>query len=346
MAQTRDRVLIQLLRSLSRPLRPIPTGLRARVRRLPDIRAVLCDVYGTMLVSGAGPVRPAPGSPGELTLPCLQAGNQGGASPPGEPPGNPTAPGQPLSPAARAFQHALGTELGLALDGRAAARGVAALAGAIRRRHAMARRRGLVWPEVRIEVAWRDALAALRNGGASLPRVSRAALRALAVRYECAVNPVWPMPGLGATLAALRRRGIRLGIVSNAQFYTPLTLAAFPETGWARGLFDPALCVWSCQLGEAKPAPRLLALALRRLARRYRIAPAQTLVIGNDLRNDLLPAARLGCRTALFAGDARSLRRRRERADCRALEPDLVIARWRQLIVSLTGSRPPLNSLV
>ncbi len=298
-----DAVLIRLIRTLSRPLRPAPTALRPRVRRLPDIRAVLWDVYGTMLVSGAGEIgatRERPGRP-------------------------PRAARQAL--AERAFREAVAAATGARPDTRAAARGAAALERAIRRRQADARRRGRPWPEIRILDVWREAIET-----AALPLRG---LREIAVRYECALNPVWPMPGLAPTLAALRRQGMRLGIVSNAQFYTPLTLAAFTDTGWTRGLFEPGLCVWSFRLGEAKPSPRLLALALRRLARRHGIAPAQTLVVGNDRLNDLLPAARLGCRTALFAGDARSLRLRADRPECRALEPTVVITRPAHLLAAL-----------
>ena len=69
---------------------------------------------------------------------------------------------------------------------------------------------------------------------------------------------------------------------------------------------------------------------LTRLAERG-IEPGQTLYVGNDMRNDVLTAARSGCRTALFAGDRRSLRLRGDDPDCRGLRPDLVITEWTQL---------------
>jgi len=43
------------------------------------------------------------------------------------------------------------------------------------------------------------------------------------------------------------------------------------------------------------------------------------------MRNDMGPAARLGFRTALFAGDARSLRRREGDPWCAGIVPDLVV---------------------
>ena len=51
-------------------------------------------------------------------------------------------------------------------------------------------------------------------------------LIALATEYECRVNPVWPMPGARDCLRELAGAGLALGIVSNAQFYTPPMLQA------------------------------------------------------------------------------------------------------------------------
>lgn len=57
----------------------------------------------------------------------------------------------------------------------------------------------------------------------------------------------------------------------------------------------------------------------------------QILYVGNDMLNDILPASKTGFRTALFAGDARSLRLRSDEAACRGLEPDTVLTDLRQL---------------
>ena len=46
---------------------------------------------------------------------------------------------------------------------------------------------------------------------------------------------------------------------------------------------------------------------------------------------DIWPATQLGFKTALFAGDARSLRLREDDERCRGLKPDLVIDRLSQL---------------
>ena len=54
-------------------------------------------------------------------------------------------------------------------------------------------------------------------------------------------------------------------------------------------------------------------------------------MVGNDLLNDIAAAARCGCRTALFAGDTRSLRLRTDNLECARLKPDCVISDLQQL---------------
>ena len=46
----------ELIRDQSRPLEPIETDAVPRLGRLPDVRCVLFDIYGTMLISGCGEV--------------------------------------------------------------------------------------------------------------------------------------------------------------------------------------------------------------------------------------------------------------------------------------------------
>jgi putative hydrolase of the HAD superfamily len=61
------------------------------------------------------------------------------------------------------------------------------------------------------------------------------------------------------------------------------------------------------------------------------IAAESALYVGNDLRNDIQPAAQAGFRTALFAGDRRSLRLHRDDQQCRDLSPDWVVTDLGQL---------------
>jgi putative hydrolase of the HAD superfamily len=54
--------------------------------------------------------------------------------------------------------------------------------------------------------------------------------------------------------------------------------------------------------------------------------------------NDIYPARKAGFKTALFAGDQRSLRMRSDDPRCRDLTPDLVVTDLGQLIAVIGAS--------
>ena len=123
----------------------------------------------------------------------------------------------------------------------------------------------------------------------------------------------------------MRRQGLVLGLVSNAQFYTPLMFHALLGESLTTLGFDPSACAFSYQMHEAKPSTGIFQRALEALAVQQGIRPAQTLYVGNDMLKDIWPAHRLGCRTVLFAGDRRSLRLREHDERCASVKPDYVI---------------------
>lgn len=289
-----DAVLIERIRALAAPLTPKPTGIAAQTDPLPGIRAVLFDVYGTLVISGCGDIG--------LTADASDAD---------------------ADPFREAFREAWSAAR---LDAAALpAAGPDLLTALIRADHAASRARGIDYPEVDILGIWRRLLA---DRGLT---ATDAALRRLALDYELRTNPVWPMPGLADVLGALAARGLVLGIVSNAQFYTPLMLEAFLGKPLDALGFDPGCCAWSYRQGVAKPSASVYAPALRGLAENHGIAPAEVLYVGNDMRNDVRPAQALGLRTALFAGDARSLRLRAEDPGMRGIRADRVITALSQV---------------
>jgi putative hydrolase of the HAD superfamily len=272
---------------------------------MPGIRAVLFDIYGTLVISASGDIGLA-GERDETDAFRAALDAAGVAPPPGA--------------------------------------GPETLKDAIRRFHARRKSAGVEFPEVDILGMWREVLQ-VEGGDAATYSVpgpipeggsgSDDPLSRLAVEYECRVNPVWPMPGLEQVVAEIGERGVSLGIVSNAQFYTPLMLEAFLGNSLDDLGFDPAFCAFSYRLLEAKPSTRIYETALSGLARAHGIAPAQVLYVGNDILNDVWPAAKLGCRTALFAGDARSLRLRSDDDRCSRVVPDRVVTDLRQITDSI-----------
>ncbi len=194
--------------------------------------------------------------------------------------------------------------------------------------HGKAKRQGIDHPEVEIQEIWNSLLAS-----AGLPHEESLIAR-LALRYENEVNPVWPMPGARDTLDRLQNGGYPMGIISNAQFYTPPLFPALLDASLSSLGFDPDLCIWSFEEREVKPTIRLFESLRERLVSRGKQAH-EILYIGNDLRNDIDTACRAGFRTALFAGDRRSLRWRIE--DGLTVVPDLVLTELPQLFECLSG---------
>jgi putative hydrolase of the HAD superfamily len=62
------------------------------------------------------------------------------------------------------------------------------------------------------------------------------------------------------------------------------------------------------------------------------ISRTSVLYVGNDMRNDILPATKTGFQTALFAGDRRSLRLREDDPQCKNVVPNLVITDLIQIL--------------
>lgn len=195
-----------------------------------------------------------------------------------------------------------------------------ALFKAIESDHAAKRARGIDYPEIEIDRIWMAVLqfSDIKNA------------RNFAVEYEMIANPVYPMPGLSQTLIALRKKSIPVGIISNAQFFTPhifdLFCSGFPD---AIG-FDPDLIFYSYKYGFAKPSFFLFEKAAAALAEKGMTAD-QVLYVGNDMLNDISTAHAVGFQTCLFAGDQRSLRLRENDPTCETVSPDAVIKELNQL---------------
>lgn len=290
--QAEHRVLAALIRARSAPLTPQPTGLKPRLALPRPPKAILCDVYGTLFISGSGDIGVADAE--SRVDAVLEALAECGL------------PGAPVA----ARQDPLGE--------------------VIRRHHARRRQEGVAWPEVDIEAVWDEML---RDAAIPMPDEGREILiRRLAVIHECRTNPVWPMPHLAETLAGLRTSPLLLGIVSNAQFYTPLLFPAFLDMDLSAAGFAPDLCAWSWQGREAKPSTTMFRAAADVLADRHGLRANEILYLGNDMRNDIQPAAALGMMTALFAGDARSLRLRQDDATCRKVVPNAVVTSLADLV--------------
>jgi putative hydrolase of the HAD superfamily len=132
------------------------------------------------------------------------------------------------------------------------------------------------------------------------------------------------MPGAKETITGLKKAGCFLGIISNAQFFTPLLFEAFLGGPPEKIGFDPRLLIYSFEAGEAKPGAGIFAQGAESLGA-LGITPENCLFAGNDMLTDVYGAASAGFQTVLFAGDGRSLRLRQGEALVQGLRPSLII---------------------
>ncbi|MEM9354082.1 MAG: HAD family hydrolase [Planctomycetota bacterium] len=267
----------------------LSTGVEPRLPKLPGVRAVVFDVYGTLVVSGSGDIGlTASQDRAESMRAALEA-------------------------------ESIGVDAGAMVEG---------LDAGVRSQHAELKARGVDHPEVEIREVWRAALADAAPASAHLPAEQ---IERLCVRYESLVNPVGPMPGAAECLETLAWRGLVMGIISNAQFFTPLLFGVFLGKSVDGFGFAPTLRYYSFEHRRAKPGVDLYRMAADGLGG-LGVPPEAVLYIGNDMRNDVWPAAAVGFRTALFAGDRRSLRLREDDPGREARpEPDAVVTELAQI---------------
>jgi putative hydrolase of the HAD superfamily len=292
---------VSIIREQSVRLDPIPTDVSESLHKLPAIEAVLFDVYGTLFISASGE-------------------HAGGRH------GHEEAIGSCFS--------SVGLKIPERLDEAADT-----LHQVIQTQHERSRKAGVDFPEVDILEVWRMTLDALCRRGSIEANPEQTDLAELSLRFELATNPVWPMPGVRESLMQLVGRRVQLGLISNAQWYTPLLFPALLG-GEAESLgVDREMQFWSYRDGWAKPSEYLFRHAKDALLKRG-IRPESVLLVGNDLLNDIVPASRVGFRTALFAGDRRSLRMRDGDPRVAGIAPDLVVLNLESIVTSVRPHVP------
>lgn len=282
----------EMLHRHARAMQPIATDVAPRLHTLEGIRAVLFDVYGTLLISASGDVGTVAETPADAFVDACRA-----------------------------------VALELTTSGE---EGTAALVATIEAFHAEARGRGVEYPEVDIVAVWRRTIDQLASREVVQGRVDEVDFQTLAIEYENRVNPVWPMPGLEQCMMSMRAALLHVGIVSNAQFFTPLLFPALLQRSLAGLGFSPELCVWSYRHGHAKPGTFVFDKVKETLASRD-VSSCEVLYVGNDMLNDVTPARAVGFRTALFAGDHRSLRLREGDPRIAGIRPDIVVTHLAQV---------------
>jgi HAD superfamily hydrolase (TIGR01509 family) len=137
---------------------------------------------------------------------------------------------------------------------------------------------------------------AWRRAGLEVP--AETLYRILDLEQRCWDGAVRPAPGALEALDALRDRGLRTAVASNAPF-PPEMMHRQARTNGIAGRVDAV--VFSSEVGRRKPAPELYRAALDRLG----VPAAEALYVGDRVVEDYDGPRRLGMRAVVCTALAR-----------------------------------------
>ncbi|KKR03608.1 MAG: Haloacid dehalogenase domain protein hydrolase [Candidatus Uhrbacteria bacterium GW2011_GWF2_39_13] len=285
-----------------KPIYPLVAGdAESQYGFCPGIKAVIFDIYGTLLVSDSGDFRQEKLS--ETRLSAL-----------------------------------LGKSV-LHIKDENKNRAVHEIIGKyndyIKKHHGESKSSGIEYPEINIVDLWDSVISGLAADNLLETPLPDIDLKLIAIVFELSLNPIYPMPFMTELIRLIESKPLISGVVSNAQFYTPLIMNYFldNEISFSEHIkaFKDDLNIFSYKFGMSKPGVELFETAVSRLSNNYNIRPEETIFIGNDMLNDIYPAKSAGFKTVLFTGDARSLRRRKEHPLVNSLKADYVIRDLKEL---------------
>jgi putative hydrolase of the HAD superfamily len=279
------------------PLRPIETEIKEKLSDIPNSKAFIFDIYGTLIISDSGDIDHATFASGNL----LQAINKAGI---------------PIHVNDEEEKTEFLKEI------------LEKFKNTIAHIHTEKKENNIPFPEINIISVWEEVLESFsEEGKISVPDDKD--IRIFSFLFELMSNKIYSMPHMKEVLTKLKSQGYPLGIVSNAQFYTPVIMNFLLENEITDKEFiyhfEPELTFYSYKYGISKPDTQLFYNLKKSLKNHYGIRPEEALYIGNDMYNDIYPASKTGFRTALFAGDKRSLRLREDIPLIKNVKPDLII---------------------
>jgi FMN phosphatase YigB (HAD superfamily) len=289
------------------PPEPDPVKAKPHLTRLPEVRAVLWNVYGTLLNIAGGELwfeHPQPFVMSVALEKTIQEFKMWGSMS--------RKPGQP----SEYLQQLYGREL---LDQRTVTGGER-------------------YPEVASERLWESLIKKLLQKDYKFDATFFGSLnefsRKVAYFFHASLQGTTCYKRAVGALRYVAEAGLAQGLLADGQCFTPVQLqrglaAQGPEARLEK-LLTEGLTFLSYEARAKKPSERLFRQALAALAGRG-IAPSQVLHVGSRLQQDLVPARRLGMRTALFAGDRGSLQATAEQLNQPASRPDVLLTKLKQI---------------
>jgi FMN phosphatase YigB (HAD superfamily) len=261
-----------------------PPKAKPHLTRLPDVRAVLWSVYGTLVHLAGGELyfeHPQQFIMDVALDKTIQEFKMWGSMP--------RKPGHPADYLRRVYTDIL-------TDQRMAPSG------------------GEKFPEVVSERIWEAFIKKLFQKDYKFDATFYGSLneysRKVAYFFHASLQGTACYPGAAEALRYVTDQGLTQGLLGDGQCFTLVQLqhglAKQDPSLRADEVLDPALRLLSADVRARKPSERLFRQALGVLAERG-ISPGEVLHVGSNLARDLAPARRLGMKTALFIADKAAL---------------------------------------
>jgi hypothetical protein len=297
-------------RGLHWPAAPEPQPIRAKPHlvRLPEVRCVLWNVYGTLLAISGGEIwfeHPQPFVMGVALEKTIQEFKMWGSMS--------RKPGQPSEYLQQIYRQVL-IELSSLPGG------------------------GEKCPEIPSDRMWEAILKRLLQKDYRFDAGFYGSLnefsRKVAYFFHASLQGTVCYPGAAAALRYVSDHGLSQGLYADAQCFTPVQLqrglAAQDPAASVEALLRNDLMVLSYEIGRRKPARRMLA-RLKEVIEQQGLEPGAVLHVGSRINQDLVPARRLGMRTALFVGDRDAVQATAEQLRDPVSRPDVLLTELSQI---------------
>jgi len=303
-------------RDLPWPAPPEVTPAKARPHlvRLPDLKAVTWSVYGTLLAITGGELyfeHPTEFMMDVALDKTIQEFNMWGSMT--------RKPGQPADFMRQIYSQVLAEQ--------------STFAGG-----------GIKHPEVAADKVWEAVIKKLIQKDYQWDTNFYGALNEYSAKvayfFHASLQATACHAGAAAALRHVAGRGLAQGLLSDAQCFTEVQLQrglqAQDAAAKLEDLIDAGLNALSYRVGVRKPSDHLFRHPLGTLRQRD-ITPDEVLHVGSRITQDIIPARRLGMRTALFAGDAASVEATAEQLKAPASRPDILLTELEQIAEVVPG---------
>ena len=158
--------------------------------------------------------------------------------------------------------------------------------------------------------------------------------RKVAYFFHASLQSTVGYPGLAEALRQVADAGLMQGLLADGQCFTSAqlqrALTRQEEGAKLDEWVDPELCTLSFDVRARKPSERIMRQALAGFTQRG-LSADEILHVGSRLKEDIAPARRLGMKTALFAGDKASLQATPEQLKETSSRPDVMLTELSQI---------------